>query len=171
MYNVGKIVDPDILHEMKEDCLNNIWTKRASGVRGPEGDEYGKYRTSKTFHANYRFYPEFCEQLEDWIGDGTKVNQIDLLLYEKGDQFKLHKDVIDGDRKHRIWSTTTILYLSEDFSGQGLKLFEIEGNEMHSHIPRQEVGDTVIFDSLIYHEACPVNQGTRIAAVAWLGFE
>lgn len=167
MYNVGKIVDPDILEEMKEECLNKIWHSDQSTVTGD--DPYNDYRTSRTFRADWRFYSEFCEQLEEWVGDGTQVTQLDLLVYDKGQTFKKHLDPVDKSRR-RIWSTSTILHLSDDYVGDGLRIYHSEDGDYV--VPRQEVGDTVIFPSKdTWHEAAPVEQGTRIVAVAWLGFE
>ncbi len=168
MYEVGKIVDSDILEEMAEECLGKIWPSIQSHTTGP--NPYNDNRTSKTFRAHYKMYPEFCEQLEDWVGDGRRVNQIDLLLYEKGDKFKIHTDDIERDGTRRYWSTTTVLHLSDDFVGDGLKIYGDNPND-RGVIPRQEVGDTVIFRSNIFHEAAPVEQGVRIVAVAWLGYE
>jgi len=167
MFNVGKIIDPDILEEMAEECLNENWSSGQSGVTGDE--PYSDARTSKTFKCHRKFYPEFCEQLEEWIGDGSKVNQIDLLLYDKGSRFVKHKDDIGDDVRH--WSTSTILYLSDDYVGDGLRIYSGRDNKDFV-VPRQEVGDTVIFSSKdTWHEAAPVEQGVRIVAVAWLGYE
>ena len=164
MYNVGKIIDPDILEEMAEECLNKIWTMDQSIVTGD--DPYNDVRTSKTFKCHRNFYPEFCEQLEEWVGDGSKVNQIDLLLYNKDDKFLKHMDDIGDGNRH--WSTSTILYLSDDYVGDGLRIYS--GDDYV--VPRQEVGDTISFSSRdTWHEAAPVEQGTRIVAVAWLGFK
>lgn len=167
MFNVGKIIDSDILEEMAEECLNENWSSGQSGVTGDK--PYGDNRTSKTFKAHHRFYPEFCEQLEEWVGDGSKVNQIDLLLYEKGDKFVKHEDDIGNGG--RLWSTSTILHLSDDYVGDGLRIYSGRDNKDFV-VPRQEVGDTIIFKSKrVYHEAAPVEQGVRIVAVAWLGFK
>jgi len=174
MHKVGKIIDSDILEEMTEECLSKIWDSVQSTVvsRSEKGEIRGAYsddRTSKTFKAHKRFYPEFCEQLEEWVSDGSKVNQIDLLLYEKGDKFVKHKDDT-GDGK-RLWSTSTILHLSDDYVGDSLKIYSGKDSEDFV-IPRQEVGDTIIFPSRdTWHEVAPVEQGTRLVAVAWLGFE
>ena len=164
MYKVGKVIDSDILEEMAEECLGKIWPSAQSHTTGP--NPYNDNRTSKTFRSHYKLYPEFCEQLEDWVGDGRRVNQIDLLLYEKGDKFLKHMDDIGDGNRH--WSTSTILYLSDDYVGDGLKIYS--GDDYV--VPRQEVGDTVIFSSKdTWHEAAPVEQGVRIVAVAWLGYE
>ena len=173
MFNVGKIIDPDVLEEMTEECLGKNWASHqsATAARGDLQAEptYDTDRTSKTLVCSYDMYPEFCQQLEEGIADGTKVNQLDLLVYEKGDKFVPHYDDL-GDG-HRHWSTSTILYLSEDYKGDGLKLYHEPHSKDHT-IPRQEVGDTIIFKSKeVYHEAAPVEQGVRIVAVAWLGFE
>ena len=179
MYKVGKVIDQDVLEELTLDYTSNpdIWNMEQSRVT-KEGEINGSYdnsRTSKNFFTNHLMHPEFCEQLEDFAADGSKVNQIDILLYEKGDKFSIHKDVIDNDHKRRHWSTTTVLDLSDDFVGDGLALYEtnkVEGIENAiCKIPRQEVGDTIIFRSDVYHEARPVVQGTRLVAVAWLGFK
>jgi predicted 2-oxoglutarate/Fe(II)-dependent dioxygenase YbiX len=178
MYKVGKVVDQDVLEELTLDYTSNpdIWSIDQSRVSKDGGDgSYDNSRTSKNFFTNHLMHPEFCEQLEDFAADGSKVNQIDILLYEKGDKFSIHRDVIDNDHIRRRWSTTTILDLSDDFVGDGLALYETNKAENIENvickIPRQEVGDTIIFRSDVYHEARPVVQGTRLVAVAWLGYE
>jgi len=179
MYKVGKVIDPDVLEELTLDYTSNpdIWNIDQSQVDsgGKRGGSYNDSRTSKNFFTNHLIHPEFCEQLEDFAADGSKVNQIDILLYEKGDKFTIHRDVVENDYKRRHWSTTTILALSDDFVGEGLALYETNKIEdvpsVTCKVPRQEVGDTIIFRSDVYHEARPVVQGTRLVAVAWLGFE
>jgi Rps23 Pro-64 3,4-dihydroxylase Tpa1-like proline 4-hydroxylase len=167
MYKVGKVIDSDILEEMAEECLSRIWGSNQSKVTG--NNPYSDVRTSKTFQSHYRLYPEFCEQLEDWVGMGCKVSQLDLLLYEEGDKFKIHLDESSDDSFRRYWSTTTVLRLSDDFVGEGLRIYGDDPKNKYS-IPRQEVGDTVIFRSNLWHEASPVEKGTRIVAVAWLDY-
>lgn len=175
MYNVGKVIDSEVLEEMVEDCLSGTRHTLPSKVSKNAESEgrYDNVRTSKNFCVHHCMYPEFCEQLEDWVGDGTKVNQIDILLYEKGDKFDCHKDESEdvGTRGKRHWSTSTILHLSEDFVGDGLRIYTDTSTGDYI-VPRQEVGDTVIFKSKqVPHEAAPVERGTRIVAVAWLDFK
>jgi len=174
MYKVGKVIDSEVLEEMVEDCLSGTRHTQPSKVSKTVESEghYDNARTSKNFFAHHYMYPEFCEQMEDWVGDGTKVNQIDILLYEKGDKFDWHLDESEnvGTRSGRHWSTSTILHLSEDFVGDGLRIYTDTSTGDYI-VPRQEVGDTVIFKSKqVPHEAAPVERGTRIVAVAWLGF-
>ena len=183
IYISSKLVDEETVTEMRDDFLSESFAKRQSAIYVNEDDSlkvaYDDWRTSKTFQGvSTVFYSDFCEQLEDWVGDGTKVNQLDILLYEKGDKFDMHQDRLSSEPNKRVWSTTTVLHLSDDYVGHGLVIYDSNGeddpkgdSEIQKFVPRQYVGDTIIFKGDQWHEVKPVEQGTRIVAVAWLGFE
>jgi hypothetical protein len=176
MYKVAKVIEDDILSEMVEDYHSKTFATKKSTLY-QQSDEKG-YRTSLNMDCHHRMYPEFCQQLEDFVGDGTEVNQIDVLVYEKGHVFKRHTDYSEKMHTHgndiwpkrrRVWSTSTILHYSDDYLGDGLRILK-DWDDDQAIIPRQEVGDTIIFDSnTTIHEVAPPISGTRLVAVAWLG--
>jgi hypothetical protein len=184
IYRSTKLLDEETVTEMCDDFLSDSFSKRQSAVVINQGTKdvegiYHDWRTSKTFQGvSTVFYSDFCEQLEDWVGDGTKVNQLDILLYERGDKFDIHQDTLLDEPQQRIWSTTTVLHLSDDYVGHGLVIYDSNGEddpkgnpEIQKFVPRQHVGDTIIFKSDQWHEVKPIEQGTRIVAVAWLGYK
>ena len=173
MYKVSKVISESVLSEMEDDVLSNIFDTHQSSLAGEDADIYRDERTSKTIMCHRTFYPEFCLELEKFVDDGTKVTQLDVLLYEEGDKFLIHQDVI-GKSNDRVWSTSTIIKYSDDYEGKGLALYTDDRKvlkQTEPTYPRQDVGDTIIFRSNVYHEAKPVEKGTRLVAVAWLGYK
>jgi len=185
IYRSINFIDEDTITEMAEDFLSGSFDKKQSGVSvydsGDRHQTVANWRTSKTFQGVTRdFYPDFCEQLEDFVNDGTKVTQLDILLYEKGDKFEPHQDRLSSEPHKRMWSTTTVIHLSDDYAGHGLVIYDSNDDheenpkknpEIQLFVPRQNVGDTIIFKGDQWHEVKSTEQGTRIVAVAWLGFE
>lgn len=166
MYKVSKVIDEEFLTELYEDFKSGTIPTRLGGMSaGPsQGEIYNDYRKCTVMAMPVRIWPEIAKQIEDFVGDGSKVNQFDFIIYKEGDWFVKHNDT-GHSFPNRKWTTVTLLQLSDDYEGQGLSLYDEDDNEV---FPKMEVGDTVIFDSNIYHEAKPVVKGTRLVLVAWL---
>ena len=115
-------------------------------------------------------YNEICEDIQKvaqqfYNQPKLTVNQFDYLVYLKGMYFKPHEDVdIRFDDHHRKYTTITMMYKSEDFSGGQLKI-EIDGEEV---APMLNVGHTLMFPSEWTHWVEPVESGRREVLVAWL---
>ena len=163
MYRVLDIIPGDLI----EDVLSYGDTARQYrvGVVSGGGNVYDPSKRSTTgVRIDPTLYPEITELLESLVDDDTVVNQFDFLIYNKGDFFGRHRDIFKEPERedYRIWTTITVLDLSDDLQGGQLC---IDDNDPIS----LQVGETVIFKSDVYHEALEVLQGTRKVLVAWLG--
>jgi Rps23 Pro-64 3,4-dihydroxylase Tpa1-like proline 4-hydroxylase len=165
IYQTAKIISNDLLDELYEDFKSGTMPTRPGGMSsGKGGDIYNDYRKCTVMTAPVALWKDIAVQIEEYIGDGSRVNQFDYILYQEGDWFVKHNDT-GKSFPNRKWTTVTLMKLSDDYEGQGLALYDEEDNEV---FPKMEVGDTIIFDSNIYHEAKPVKKGTRLVLVAWL---
>lgn len=124
------------------------------------GGNLDKWRSSLKYQIDYQLFPELSETIEDFVNDGTKVNQFDLLLYKKGDYYKEHKDVIP--KRKRTWTSITMI---DKKNLQGGEIVIYDGDE---HVIDLDIGETVVFKSSLTHKAKEVLQGTRLVLVAWL---
>lgn len=174
------------------DCLDKdafpqtqatIFTKRKEDA--PEVSRRMRGTTQRVL-LHSRMFPEACKQFEEWVGDGTKVGQFDLLVYNKGSKFTPHTDnyssVKDQESERpirgtdRIHSTSTVLYKSDDLVGGDLVLFEDtsdtcgRSSELRDsgNVVDLEVGETVLFEPDRWHEVTEVENGTRICLICWL---
>ena len=105
-------------------------------------------------------FPELCKTIEDFVNDGTKVNQFDLLLYKEGHFYKKHKDVIEEVK--RTWTSITMID-KKDLKGGEIVIYNKDKN-----IIDLDIGETIVFKSSLYHKAKKVLHGTRLVLVAWL---
>lgn len=166
IYKTAKLISPDLLEDLHDDFKSGTMLTKPGGMAGgPDvGDIYNDYRKCTVMSMPLNMWQEITQQIENYLDDGTYVNQFDYILYQEGDWFGKHNDT-GQSFPNRKWTTVTLIDLSDDYEGQGLALYDEEDNEV---LPNMEVGDTVIFDSNIYHEAKPVKKGTRLVLVAWL---
>ena len=126
------------------------------------------WRITKKIDVNYPLFPDICKEIEDWVGDGTIVRQLDLLIYNVGGRFREHTD--NGGAaisKERIHSTSTLLEISDDLVGGDLVLYE-DGELNGATTVDLKVGETLLFSPQRWHEVTEVTQGKRICMVAWL---
>lgn len=175
MYKIGKVIDDELLYELLEDFKGNHVPTNPSGVsHGIGKNEVDTMsRRSTRVETHYSFWPEICDQLEQFVGDGSRVGQMDFVVYNEGDFFSKHYDAPPPGQDYdtepsivtRKWTTVTLLELSDDYRGQGLCLYD--GND-EKVSPSFTVGETIAFRSYIFHEAQPVEQGSRLVLVSWL---
>lgn len=150
------------------DCLDEdiFIYGRAKAVDGTE-DVSEEYRgTSQRVGVHFNMFPEAKRELEEWVGDGTVVNQFDLIVYRKGSKFIRHIDSYIGDER-RIHSTSTILYRSDDLVGGDLILYDSRDDDSGTKV-NIDVGETLLFNSNRWHEVTEVTQGVRICLISWL---
>lgn len=166
IYKTVKLISPDLLEELHDDFKSGTMRSKPGGMSsdllGPP--IYNEMRKCTVMYTPVSLWQDIAKQIEDYIGDGTYVNQFDYILYQEGDWFVKHNDT-GKSFPNRKWTTVTLIDLSDDYEGQGLALYDEDDNEV---FPKMEVGDTIIFDSNIYHEAKTVQKGTRLVLVAWL---
>lgn len=164
MYECVKIIDTELLNELYDDFKSGTMpTKPGSMSSGSRGRIYNDYRKCTCIAMPVSLWQDIAKQIENYIDDGTYVNQFDYILYEEGDWFVRHNDT-GKQFPNRKWTTVTVIDVSDDYKGKGLCLYDGE----EEVFPNMKVGETVIFDSNIDHEAKRVEKGTRLVLVAWL---
>lgn len=151
----GKVIQQEDIQDILE------LTKISNISEAPTtSSNSNKWRNSLKYQVDYQLFPELCKTIEDFVNDGTKVNQFDLLLYKQGHYYKKHKDVIE-ERK-RTWTSITMID-KKDLKGGEIVVYNKDKN-----IIDLDIGETIVFKSSLYHEAKKVLQGTRLVLVAWL---
>tara|TARA_R100000081_G_C4779219_1_gene150440 strand:+ start:24 stop:554 length:531 start_codon:yes stop_codon:yes gene_type:complete len=98
--------------------------------------------------------------------DKYYVKEYNYLIYNVGDHFKWHRDVIKAkDNKVRRFSTTTVLSLSDDLEGGDFGIKDGTGFEVKVNLQER---DTLLFESNTEHQVYPVTKGKRVVLVAWI---
>ena len=165
------VVNYDKLLEMKADASELKDAKVTSANGGIVNKESRSTKLKEAIIPSA--YPEVCNQLLDmilmWPTRKVKqefvVNEFNYLIYNEGDHFKRHKDLIDKPGKaKRAFTTSTLISQSDDFEGGDLIVFDEEDNAINTSL---EVGETVFFLPTTYHQVTPVTKGTREVLVAW----
>ena len=155
----------------KEECkeiINQIEEVKQAQVVNKRGTSDGyvtSFRQSKISYFNSDKVKDIILpkifSLDSTIISLPKI--INIVKYNKGDYFKMHRDSSDGVYETRL--KTIIIQLSDNtYDGCILKVYE---NHTH-HICSSEIGNTIIFDSTHKHEVTPMLKGERYALVCWL---
>jgi predicted 2-oxoglutarate/Fe(II)-dependent dioxygenase YbiX len=94
----------------------------------------------------------------------NKINQIDLLQYEKGGKYEIHTDHFSTAPRH----LSVIINLNNNYEGGDL----IFTDQKEKEIKRLKLGKgSIVFfpSSFMYpHSIQPITKGTRYSIVAWL---
>lgn len=165
------IVNYDKLLEMKADVseLTDAMVTRDNGSILDKESRSTKLKAA----IKPENYPEVCDQLLDmilmWPTRKVKqefvVHEFNYLIYNEGDHFRRHMDLIDKDgQAKRVFTTSTLISQSDDFEGGDLMVFDENDNAINTSL---EVGETVFFLPTTYHQVTPVTKGTREVLVAW----
>jgi hypothetical protein len=121
-------------------------------------------------------YPDICNSLMKMISiwdvtldpDDYRVTQFDYLKYGVNDHFKKHKDQLGDDEVNRVFSTSTIIEVSDDLEGGDFIMYDELDTEIKTSL---EVGETIFFRSNRFHKVTPVTKGERSVLVAWIGIK
>ena len=121
-------------------------------------------------------YPDICNSLLKMINiwdvtldpDDYKVTQFDYLKYGVNDHFVKHRDEVGDDKKSRVFSTSTIIEVSNDLEGGDFIIYDELDTEIKTSL---EVGETIFFRSNRFHKVTPVTKGERSVLVAWIGIK
>ena len=96
--------------------------------------------------------------------NSTKINQIDLLKYNPGGNYKIHTDHYTTVARH----LSIIINLNDNYKGGDLVFFDQKEKEtMRLKLSK---GSIVFFPSnfMYPHSIQPITKGTRYSIVAWL---
>lgn len=126
------------LDHRPDDALNRALTETAIGRLGPE--------LYKAFHFRAVAAERFC------IG-----------AYEagRGDYFRPHRDNSTAQTERRRFAIT--LNLNDDYEGGGVRFPEYSDD-----VYAPPAGGALVFSCSLLHEALPVTNGTRFAALSFL---
>jgi len=96
--------------------------------------------------------------------ESNTINQIDLLKYTPGGQYKIHTDHFSDTPRH----LSIIINLNNNYKGGDLIFL----NQKEKEIKRLKLGkgSMVFFPSnfLYPHSIEPITKGTRYSIIAWL---
>ena len=116
----GKIIQQEDIQDILElTKISNIFEAPTTSSNS------NKWRNSLKYQVNYQLFPELCKTIEDFVNDGTKVNQFDLLLYKEGHYYKKHKDVIKEVK--RTWTSITMID-KKDLKGGEIVIYNKDKN-------------------------------------------
>ena len=133
-----------------------------------------KARSASVKQIHPKNFPQVNEKLISLLtqfdpkatSDKYYVKEYNYLIYNVGDHFKWHRDVIKAkDNKPRRFSTTTVLSLSDDLEGGDFGIRDRTGFEVNVNLQER---DTLLFDSYTEHQVYPVTKGKRVVLVAWI---
>lgn len=168
---IGRALSPESIGDLLELAREDVSDIQYSSI-GDRGDlppalveQYKEYRKNKIVNDTHLLLPETVDEFYKFVNDpNVTLQQFDLLIYEQGHRFKAHRDRMPAPwSRRRKWSTSTLLYESDDLVGGDL-LFHKGGDTLN---PKLEVGETILFPSDLIHEVTEVKSGRRISLVAW----
>lgn len=111
-------------------------------------------------HANLRFWNFSCKGITE---------DINVLTYKKGQQYKLHSDVLFDhlNTEHLNRKLSFIFQLSDDkdYTGGDVVLQADEMGEVK--IDRQK-GSLVFFPAFVPHKVYPIKSGVRKSVIGWV---
>lgn len=93
---------------------------------------------------------------------------IQFTVYEPQDYYNWHIDMVSKFRNNTIRKLSMVMCLSSknDYGGGEL---ELSYPSKKTKIFKLDVGDVLIFPSLLYHRVNPITWGRRISLVGWYG--
>ena len=174
LYLKRKDVELQSLYDMQSE--NTGWND--AGVINKGKASIDKESRSTLLKRNIKpiHYPDICNSLLKMINiwdvtldpDDYKVTQFDYLKYGVDDHFEKHKDEIGDDEVNRVFSTSTIIEVSDDLEGGDFIMYDELDTEIKTSL---EVGETIFFRSNRFHKVTPVTKGERSVLVAWIGIK
>tara|TARA_B100000900_G_scaffold360226_1_gene332172 strand:+ start:778 stop:1317 length:540 start_codon:yes stop_codon:yes gene_type:complete len=137
-------------------------------------EKYANYTTSDITNMNSNLIKDIVLSKVKTLDKKiiTLPNYFNILKYNVGDAFIPHQDRGgDGDYQNKM---TLIIQLSErTYKGGILKIFKdnpelVEDKEDNVlYEASTEIGNTILFDSALWHEVTPITEGERITLIAW----
>lgn len=154
----------------KEECdfvLNKFTNFETSSLY-----EYNTKRINTKYRSSKESTQKISEELYELLIKKLKKfeivslpDYIKVLKYEVGGEFKKHTDRGDNNEtKHRY--KTIIVQLSDEYSYEGGDLVVWDGKD--EIFINKNIGNFVMFDSGLEHQAMPVTNGIRYVLVMWL---
>jgi len=155
----------------KEECkriidMNSGFTqsKLASADGGYNSSERSSYDsvTKTTDEIRNLLLPKLSK-----YGVIELSNYFNILRYEKGQEFKKHRDI--GLNKHTNKRYRTLIIQLSNFDDyEGGDLIVWDNNEQIKTVCNKEIGNMILFPSKLLHQAKPVISGTRYVMTFFL---
>ena len=174
LYLKRKDVELQSLYDMQSE--NTGWYDAGVVNKGKASIDKESRSTLSKKNIKPFDYPDICNSLLKMINiwdvtldpDDYKVTQFDYLKYGVDDHFEKHKDQIGDDKVNRVFSTSTIIEVSDDLEGGDFIIYDELDTEIRTSL---EVGETIFFPSDKFHKVTPVTKGERSVLVAWIGIK
>jgi hypothetical protein len=174
LYLKRKDVELQSLYDMQSE--NTGWKDATVYDSGKGSLDKDTRSTLLKRNIKPKHYPDICNILLKMINiwdvtldpDDYKVTQFDYLKYGVNDHFLKHKDQIGDDKKSRVFSTSTIIEVSDDLEGGDFIIYDESDTEIKTSL---KVGETIFFPSDKFHKVTPVTKGERSVLVAWIGIK
>tara|TARA_R110000822_G_scaffold175029_1_gene314621 strand:- start:1197 stop:1754 length:558 start_codon:yes stop_codon:yes gene_type:complete len=143
------------------------------------GNVYKDIRNAKIKDISHRDFPDVCQELLEilkihrpkLITEKHEIREFNYLCYGVGGHFKKHRDYINSNNNNkysnRVFSTITLINKSSNLEGGDLLIWD-DNEEAQASIIELEVGETVIFHSMRFHQVTPIVRGTREVLVSWI---
>ena len=170
---IKKIVNPDLCDEVitiidekatkhltiEEDELNKNIRNVLGYTLDSKKDKFIFDKIKKEIEKLHLFYKVKFPKI-----DNTKTNQIDILKYKIGGQYKYHVDTYTDFTR----SLSVIMNLNNNYEGGDL----VFGDQKNFEVKRLKLdkGSIVFFPSnfMYPHGIEPITKGTRYSIVSWL---
>ena len=172
-----KCISMESLYDIAYDEKEEVSAEIASSTSDGEIDPYIRSTVLKVLDPVH--YPDVCKGLlsliptwsshHDNLAHATEddyiIGELHYLRYGTGDHFARHQDAGIGGTGGRVFSSSTIITMTEDLRGGDFRMWD---NDNGCHALDLEPGDTLFFDSKTRHEITKVLSGTREVLVAWI---
>jgi predicted 2-oxoglutarate/Fe(II)-dependent dioxygenase YbiX len=159
-----------IIPFIKHRAVKNLETRFGiiKNIRNVKGYHLNFDSPTNIFYWNYikqeleRVYKFY--KIKFPLMTSSMINQIDLLKYSKGGNYKVHTDHFTTAPRH----LSIIMNLNNEYKGGDLVFTDQKLNEIKRF--KLDKGSVVLFPSnfLYPHTIEPITKGTRYSIVSWL---
>ena len=176
LFTISNVIDENAIEDLRH-FKTTVGSHDAKVTKG-DGGIYKDLRDAKVKEVSHLDFPDVCENILDIVPihrpnlfkDHHYIGEFNYLMYEVGGHFIKHRDYLNknnGDPfSNRIFSTITLLDKSDDLEGGDLLVWSREDDQPWK--AELEIGETVIFHAMKFHQVTPIIRGTREVLVAWI---
>jgi len=148
--------------------------KKMSPSEGVAGDKVDKsvrdsgvcfFRNPSWVGGLCEHYVRVANRSSDWNFDLKVVQDPQFTIYESGQHYTWHQDVIG---KGNVRKLSMVIQLTDPNEYEGGKL-ELKNNVGEEVVCQDFMarGSVIVFPSVTWHRVTPITKGRRYSAVAW----